>query len=242
MADKSTSSLEQVIQTAIDSALKEVHTCLPAVVVRVDHANQLIDAQVTIQRKLAGKMVNLPLLVNVPLRYWRSATFSITFPVEVGDHVKLLFSERSIDTWLTYGGIQNPFDVRKFSLSDAFAEPVMYPQTDVIPSFDTTRLQLKTNDGTGSISIAPNGVIEIVGNTGTIVIQTDGTIEINGNMDTAVAFTDMKAAFDELKTELNAFVQQYNEHRHAGGALNNRQATPAVADMAPAELPTIKVP
>ena len=90
---------------------------------------------ITIKRKLADELVNLPLLVNVPIRYWRSATFSITFPIEVGDHVKVLFSERSIDTWLTEGGIQNPFDIRKFSLSDAFAEPVMYHQKNVIPNF-----------------------------------------------------------------------------------------------------------
>ena len=163
MADKRT-QLETVIQTAIDSALKEIHTCLPAVVTKVDSANQLIDAQITLKRKMSGKLVLLPLLVNVPIRYWRSATFSITFPIEVGDHVKILISERSIDTWLTQGGIQDPFDVRKFSLSDAFAEPVMYPQTDLIPDFDPDNLEIKTNTGLTKIVLKKTEGIDIYGN------------------------------------------------------------------------------
>lgn len=176
MADKTKTPLEQVIQTAIDTALKEVHTCLPAVVTRVDHSNQLIDAQITIKRKMSGKLVNLPLLVNVPLRYWKSKTFSITFPIEIGDHVKIVFAERSIDTWLTEGGIQNPFDFRKFSLSDAFAEPAMYHQKDVIPNFDSNNLEIKTNSGNTKIIVKASENVEII-----------TTGEIKADCDTLVA-------------------------------------------------------
>lgn len=180
MADKRT-QLETVIQTAIDTALKEMHTCLPAVVTRIDHANQLIDAQITIKRKLAGELINLPLLVDVPLRFWRSKTFSITFPIEIGDHVKITFAERSIDTWLTEGGIQNPFDFRKHDLSDAFAEPVMYHQKDVIPDFDPDNLEIKTNSGSTKIIInKTEGVtIETTGPTSV----TSSKTTINNNVD-----------------------------------------------------------
>ncbi|RLB89593.1 MAG: hypothetical protein DRH26_11270 [Deltaproteobacteria bacterium] len=186
MADKPTTSLEKVIQTAIDTALKEVHTCLPAVVTRVNNADQLIDAQITIKRKMADELVNLPLLVNVPIRYWRSKTFSITFPIEIGDHVRILFAERSIDTWLTEGGIQDPFDIRKFSLSDAFAEPVMYHQKDVIPNFDPTNLEIKTNSGDTKIIVKAGEGVEIVTTGETIVTSSKTTInndvEITGDL------------------------------------------------------------
>lgn len=186
MTEIATTQLESVIQTAIDSALKEVHTCLPAVVVKVNHSEQLIDAQITIQRKMAGELVNLPLLVNVPIRYWRSKTFSITFPIEVNDHVMIIFSERSIDTWLTEGGIQNPFDFRKFSLSDAFAIPAMYPQTDVIPNFDPTNLEIKTNSGDTKIIIKAAEGAEIITTGETkitsskVIINND--VEITGDL------------------------------------------------------------
>jgi len=186
VADKPTTSLEKVIQTAIDTALKEVHTCLPAVVTRVNNADQLIDAQITIKRKMADELVNLPLLVNVPIRYWRSKTFSITFPIEIGDHVRILFAERSIDTWLTEGGIQDPFDIRKFSLSDAFAEPVMYHQKDVIPNFDPTNLEIKTNSGDTKIIVKAGEGVEIVTTGETIVTSSKTTInndvEITGDL------------------------------------------------------------
>lgn len=202
MSDKPTTSLEKVIQTAIDSALKEVHTCLPAIVTRVDYPNQLIDAQITIQRKLAGVLVNLPLLVNVPIRYMKSSTFSITFPIEINDNVMVLIAERSIDTWLTEGGIKDPVDIRKFDLSDAFAIPMMYHQKDVIPSFSTTNLEIKTNSGqtriilkktegvqivtTGDIDmVSIGGDIDIDSIGGNIELDTDGAahVKAGGNVD-----------------------------------------------------------
>ena len=189
MADKATTPLEKVIQTAIDSALKEVHICLPAVVTKVNHSEQLIDAQLTIKRKMAGQLVNLPLLVNVPIRYWRSKTFSITFPIEVDDHVKIFFAERSIDTWLSEGGVQNPFDFRKFSLSDAFAEPVMYHQKDVIPNFDPTNLEIKTNSGDTKIIVKASEDVEVI---------TTGDVKIDCNNLDAIAAAEAKINCNNL--------------------------------------------
>jgi len=182
MAEKTKSSLEKVIQTAIDSALEKVHTCLPARVIKFDSKNQLIDAQITIQKKLAGELVNFPLLVNVPIRYWRSKTFSITFPIEIGDHVKIFFAEKSIDTWLLRGGIQNPFDVRKFDLSDAFAEPVMYHQKNIIPDFSPKNLEIKTNSGDTKIIIKADEEVEIT-TTGKATITASKDIDINTSAD-----------------------------------------------------------
>ncbi len=178
MADKRT-QLETVIQTGIDSALKELHTCFPAVVTRVDHSTQLIDAQITIKRKLSGVSVELPLLTGVPIRYFKVNKFSITAPIEIGDEVLLIFSERSIDTWLIEGGIQNPFDFRKHSLSDAFALPMMYSQKNVIPNFDSSNLEIKTNTGDTKIIIKVSEDIEIV-TTGEIKADCD-TATINAS-------------------------------------------------------------
>ena len=50
MADPRT-TLEKVIQTAIDSSLKELHTSLPGVIQSFDPVEQLADIQPTIKRK-----------------------------------------------------------------------------------------------------------------------------------------------------------------------------------------------
>ena len=104
----------------------------------------------------------------------------------------------------------------------------------------TERIATVTLDNDGAITLQNTGG-------SSIILQPDGNIEINGNTDTAVAFTDMKAAFDELRTEVNAFVSVFNSHTHPGDSggttgTPNSSATDAAADMSGAEVPTVKVP
>ena len=95
-----------------------------------------------------------------------------------------------------------------------------------------------------------NGEITVTNSGGaTIILRTSGNIELNGNTDSAIAFTDMKLAFDTLRTELNAFVSVFNAHVHTatmpGPGVSGPIAAPAiaaVADMTAAEVPTVKVP
>lgn len=65
--------------------------------------------------------------------------------------------------------------------------------------------------------------------------KSDGTIEVNGNSDNFVTFSDMKAAFDQLKSELNA-------HTHTGnlGIPTGPATPPATADMSQAKSKNIK--
>ncbi len=205
MAEKRT-QLETVIQTAIDSALKELHTCLPAVVTKV--SGQTIDCQPTIKRKLAGELVNLPLLTNVPIRYMKTKTFSISIPIEVDDHVLVVFSERSIDTWLTQGGLQNPFDIRKHSLSDAFAFPMMYPETDLIPDFDASNLVIKTNSGNTKIIVKSEGV-EITTTGPTDITSSKTTINNDVLIDGKLDVTDTITA-----PEINGNGVNFTTHTH----------------------------
>lgn len=225
-------NFEIAIQTAIDSNLKELHTALPAVVTKFTASTQLIDCQPTIKRKLNGQLVNLPLLVDVPIRYMKSANFSINFPLNVDDHVLIICAERCIDNWLTTGEIRSPDDIRKHTLSDAFAIPMMFSQNELISNFDTSNLEIRTNDGSGHIKITPAG-----------------GIELNGNADSAVAYNDLKTAFDELVSDFNTLVSLFNSHTHSGVQSGGSSTGPpsgsgssSSADMSSSELTTIKVP
>ena len=229
--------LETVIQTAINSSLKELHTCLPGVIQKFTASTQLADIQPMIPRMLKGELVNLPLLVDVPIRFFKCANFSITLPMQVDDHVLLIFSERCIDNFLINGKIESPNDIRKHSLSDAFAIPMMFSQPEVITDFDPDNIQIRNTD-----------------NDTYITITTTGNIELNGNADSAVAYTDLKSAFDTLRSDLNNLITAYNLHIHVTTATIGSSATPGVisptasqgtpstADMSGAEVPTVKVP
>lgn len=90
---------------------------------------------------------------------------------------------------------------------------------------------------------------------GTKTVVTAGTVlELQGNADFAVAYTDLKLAFDQLKTDLNALITAYNAHIHVttatigpGPALGVisptvSTGTPSTADMSGAKISDIKVP
>lgn len=72
---------------------------------------------------------------------------------------------------------------------------------------------------------------------GTIVTLTGSThIELNGNTNFAVKYTELKVAFDQLKTELNAFITVYNSHTHPTAPVGpvsppSAPGIPATADM-----------
>lgn len=229
--------LESVIQEGIDSSLKELHTCLPGIVSSFNATDQTADIQPSLQRKVGDDIINLPLLANVPVRFSKSTDFSISFPLVEGDEVLLIFAERSIDTWLTYGGIQDPLDFRKHDLSDAFALPMGYSQKNLIPSFPTSNLEIKLNTGTGSITITPAGVISI---TGDASLNLDATeLVLNSGSDFAVQFTALQTAFEELKLA-------FNTHVHpgvtSGGASTAITGTQSTADISLAKITSIKVP
>ena len=202
-------TFDAVIKAGIDSALKELHTCLPGVVISFDTDTQTADIQPTIKRKIGDDVVNLPVLGSVPVRFPKSTDFSISFPLAADDEVLLIFAERSLDTWLTHGGIQNPFDFRKHDLSDAFAIPMGYSQKNLIPSFPTANLEIKVNSGTGSITITPAGVISITGNASLNLDATE--IVLNSGSDFAVRFTALETAYDELQ-------DAFNNHVHSNTA------------------------
>ena len=206
------SSLSNAIQLGIDSALKELHTCLPAEVISFNAAEQTADLQISIKRKIGSELVLLPVLKSVPIRYQRSSTYSITFPLEVGDHVMVIFCERSIDTWLEQGGIKEPSDIRKHDLSDAFATPMMYPKPDVIPDFNSDDLEIKTNSGNAKIIVKASGEVHIETDSDTKI--TSGSliaIEAPTITATATALIELDAPMINMKTAA------YNVTDQAGG-------------------------
>ena len=214
--------IESTIQEGVDTGLKGTHTCLPGLVEIFDPATQLADIQPTIKIKQNGELKNMAILSGVPVRFFKSNKFTFAFPLEKGDEVSLYFVERSIDTWLTHGGIQNPFDVRKHDLSDAYAVPVLYSQKKAIASFPTTNLEIRANSGSAKIEVTP----------GTDLI-------FNSGSDFAVQFSALQTAFDELKAK-------FNSHVHpgvtSGGASTGATATPSVADISLSKIDSIKVP
>ena len=106
----------------MESRLKEVHTCIPGIIVSFDPGTQWAEVQPAIKRIFTTKgAVDLPLCVDVPVMFPSGNRFFITWPVFPGDECLLFFSQRCIDLWAIEGDTQEPDDYRTHDMSDGIA-------------------------------------------------------------------------------------------------------------------------
>lgn len=116
-------TLEQVIDEAITSRMQSVWTALPGVVVSWSNTGTA-----TVQPfpavDINGETQPLPMLAGIPVAYPAGAGGSMTYPLEAGDKVILIFSSLPLATWRETGDMGDPFDVRRHDLSDAWCIPV----------------------------------------------------------------------------------------------------------------------
>ena len=206
--------LEETINLAIDSKLKEVHTALPAKIVSFNKAKQVADVQI-VQKRLFndGTEEFYPPLIDVPVQYLRGGGFSFTFPLSIGDSGLLIFAERSLDEWLVNGAEQVPEEVRTHSVSDAVFFPTLHNDRNEITSF-SDNLEIRTESGNGKITLSKSGKIELekdgqkvlktlsdtLGTLGsTTVTITAGSSAGTYAIDTQSSFIALKAIIDGIR-------------------------------------------
>jgi hypothetical protein len=140
---------------------------------------------VTIKPALREQIINadqsvtwaeIPLLLDVPICLPKAGGYALTLPIEQGDECLVIFSDRCIDAWWSYGGIQNQIESRKHDFSDAFALLSTWSQPNVIVNYSTTAAELRTLDGNTKISLKP-GEVDINAQTLNINVP---TVNING--------------------------------------------------------------
>ena len=144
-----------IFRDSVNSILNSMHTCLPAIVISYDHTTNKAVIQPALNKPYFSGVMSMPILNNVPILFPKN----ISFPIEQGDYVLLLFSERSIDLWLNEGGIVTPDDRRKFNLSDAIAIPGLKSFADDFSNNDGT--SFKISFAGSKIQIEMNGDIQI---------------------------------------------------------------------------------
>lgn len=126
-----TPTFPEALRAMINAHLVNVHIALPAKVVKYIASNAAVDAQPTLRMPYKDEggdrqTEELPVIPNVPVIFPGSGPNRITFPIEIGDTVMLLFSEASLDKWMSEGGVVDPLDDRRNHLSDAVAIPGLY--------------------------------------------------------------------------------------------------------------------
>lgn len=159
-----TRSMAQMLKDAIDARLLEVHTAMPAAITSYDRGTNLAIVQPLLKRKYVDEdaAVNLPTISNVRVMHPTSAGGSahVRLPIKTGDEGQLVFNERSIDLWLEEGGLVDPEDNRRFSLSDAVFYPGLTSKGNVLSSAGgANSLELKNDKML--IEMLPSGKVKI---------------------------------------------------------------------------------
>lgn len=151
-----TPSLADLLKRAIDYTLEDVHVMLPGKVASYDAATQKANVDLLVKRRIAldnGQELTetFPQLPNVPIVFPRGGGvpgFFVSFPIQVGDFVMVMFAERSIDAWLfSSGGVTDPNDFRKHDLSDAVAIPGLYPFSKALPDAHAANMAMGASGG-----------------------------------------------------------------------------------------------
>lgn len=154
-------TLAQAIVTTFQSLISEIHTCLPGRVESYEYTSQKANIKPLISKKLLNNDVEeLPVLTNIPIIFPRTKSHGITFPINKGDGVLIVFSERSLDRWYSSSGdVSEPGDPRKFDLSDSIAIPGLFSfnQENIASNNDDTEIH---NSGQ-KVVIKKNGDIEV---------------------------------------------------------------------------------
>jgi hypothetical protein len=120
-------ALSEVISGAIEAQLLELHVSIPGKVERYDSSKQLVDVKPLIKGSYfdeedARQVESLPVIPNVPVLFPGGGGYRVTFPVAVGDFCLLIFSDSSLDRWLSGSGqeVDPGFD-HAHALTDAVA-------------------------------------------------------------------------------------------------------------------------
>lgn len=151
----------QAIIGQIDGKIAGIHTAAPGKI--ISYAGGLASVQPSLKYKVEdGRVLDAPVIVNVPVYFPTGGNASITYPVKTGDDCCIIFAERSIDDWLLGGESEDP---RKFDLTDAMCFVGMKP------SRSHSNDAIEITHGGNKISVPENGPIGI-----------DGNVNITGNL------------------------------------------------------------
>jgi hypothetical protein len=111
VTDAATPEWAELLQAAAAAQLFELHTSMPGQVVAVHEGadkRQFVDVRPCLRRALEADDASaepfveeeLPILPRVPVGYPQGGGFFVSLPLQAGDFVLLVFSERSIDRWI----------------------------------------------------------------------------------------------------------------------------------------------
>lgn len=156
--------LEEVVSLAMDHRLLDVHKAQPARVESYDANANTVTVTPMLYRQLPtddGDYVAeaLPQIPDVKVQFPRAGGFAITFPIQKGDFVLLVFCDTPLAAWRQNAQPGDPGDPERHGLSGAVAIPGVFPDQQNIAAPSTTNMVMgKIDTPAAQVEITPTGV------------------------------------------------------------------------------------
>lgn len=174
-----------VIRTQFQIDMSQIHTAIPCKVVNVhgDNEQQRVDVVPAVDTLLKDGTTEPGMqILSVPVIFPGSATTLISFPINVGDTVYCIFSQKSMDNFKLGNGeptVAN--DYRKFSDQDAVAIPGLFTFSK---SINRPSIRKFPHDSNRDLCIAHNissgtEVNLILKQNGDLIVNTDHNVVTN---------------------------------------------------------------
>lgn len=184
-------TLGTLLEAIKDSTMRSIRVCAPARIESYDATTQSCSVQPLIydgelDEDGVRQVARLPVITNVPVMHLGGNGFQITVPVAVGDTVLILFTDRSLDRWLSRGGEVDPGTDQTHHMSDAIAIPGLRDFAHALSTAPTDRIRIGYGSAAAKIDITATE------------IQAGGTAAL------------------ALKSDLDTFRTVFNAHIHSG--------------------------
>lgn len=220
-------SIGDLFKKIINSAISKIHTSIPAKIVKLNSNNTVDVIPLIKDKNLKGEYVELPIITNVPVRFFRTKVALISIPMNIDDTGSLSFAERSIKNWQLQGEIQEPEDNRRFNLTDCYFCPDILKDGEGVTFSEDLQIVLKNakivikNDGT--INIENTNAKAEFKNDGKITLDNSNSSVIIDNSNVTIESTIIKLGTGATEpvikgltnqTLINAFITTFNTHTH----------------------------
>ncbi len=150
--DHDYSNLATALRFALRQGLKDIYTCMPGIVRSYDPESRRATVQAALSVTTTdGREIERASVADVPVVFPTGGGFSMTWPLEPGDSVLLVYARRGLSEWKRTLDVASPDLEGFFSEKDAIA----------IPGFvhDDTEHRIDVSDA--GISLRTPGVVAI---------------------------------------------------------------------------------
>ena len=162
-----TPSDSELLTAAISEELRDFYVALPGKIETYDPLTQTATVKPLLKRAYVDEdgeedLDEIQPLTQVPIVFPRGGGMFITFPMQKGDNVLLVFNDRSIDSYMTStGGVDlDPVDLREHDPSDAVAFPGFFPLPKSIKDLVAKDLVIGAENKGMQMRITKAGTVE----------------------------------------------------------------------------------